>query len=109
MSAIERWVGDQLHDLLGISDKYIAQYLIGLAGKATSSANYVQILRNTDTVDVDEHMANFAAELWDKVKKKSWNIHYSYSTRWSCTSRRNVILRCFASIFYPSVVHYFFD
>ena len=67
MSMVERWVGDKLHDILGISDKHIAQYLIGLAGKASSSDDFVRRLKDTGTVDVDANMVNFCNELWNKV------------------------------------------
>ncbi|KAK2184226.1 hypothetical protein NP493_276g03006 [Ridgeia piscesae] len=71
MSQLERWVGDQLHDILGISDKYITQYLIGLANKATSSTEYIQKLRDTGTIDVDQSIVSFANELWTKVPHRS--------------------------------------
>ncbi|WAR30568.1 DHX16-like protein [Mya arenaria] len=67
MSNLETWVNDQLHDILGISDKYIGQYLIGLAKKASSSDDYVQQLKDTGTVDIDDQMVKFSHELWDKV------------------------------------------
>ena len=64
---MERWVGDKLHDILGISDKYIAQFMIGLAGKSSSQEELVQNIRNTGTVDVDDNMVKFASELFNKV------------------------------------------
>ena len=67
MSSIETWVNDKLHDILGISDKYIAQYLIGLAHKARDPEEYVQKLRDTGTVDIDDAMVTFSSELWNKV------------------------------------------
>ena len=67
-------MGDQLHDILGISDKYITQYLIGLAGKATSSTEYVQKLRDTGTIDVDQSIVSFANELWTKVRKITYFV-----------------------------------
>ncbi len=67
MSMVERWVGDRLHDILGISEKYIAQYLISLAEKSSSSQEFVQKLKDTGTVEVDTNMANFCNELWNKV------------------------------------------
>ena len=70
MSMVERWVGDKLHDILGISDKHIAQYLIGLAGKASSAEDFVQKLKDTGTVEVDTNMVNFCTELWNKVRWK---------------------------------------
>ena len=65
---VERWVGDKLHDILGISDKHVAQYLIGLAGKASSSEDFVRRLKDTGTVEVDTNMVNFCNELWNKVR-----------------------------------------
>lgn len=67
MSNVETWVNDKLHDILGISDRYIAQYLIGLASKATSPSEYVEKLKDTGTVEVDADMVTFAHELWQKV------------------------------------------
>jgi len=64
---LARYVGDRLHDLLGISDKYVAEYLIGLAGKSSSAAGFIDQLRDTDTVTVDDAMIAFAQELWSKV------------------------------------------
>ena len=61
-------MGDRLHDLLGISDKYVAEYLIGLAGKSATAQQFVQQLRDTNTVTVDQPMIAFAHELWNKVR-----------------------------------------
>ena len=79
MSMVERWVGDKLHDILGISDKHIAQYLIGLAGKSSSQQDFVQRLKDTGTVEVDTNMVNFCNELYNKVSKakKCHLLHFS--------------------------------
>jgi len=66
---LARYVGDRLHDLLGISDKYVAEYFIGLASKSSSPASFIQQLRDTDTVNVDQPMIAFAQELWNKVHR----------------------------------------
>ncbi|KAK3088261.1 hypothetical protein FSP39_016720 [Pinctada imbricata] len=68
---METWVNDKLHDILGISDKYIGQFLIGLAGKSSSPSDYVEKLRDTGTVDIDTKMVNFAHELWNKMPRKA--------------------------------------
>ena len=78
MSLIETWVNDRLHDILGISDKYISQYLIGLAGKARNADEYIQKLKETKTVEIDTNMVNFAHELWTKVS--SIITEFSHST-----------------------------
>ena len=64
---MERWVGDKLHDILGISDKVIAQFMIGLASKSKSSDDLVERIRDTGTIDVDASVVKFAEELWEKV------------------------------------------
>ena len=63
----ERWVSDRLHDILGMSDKYIAQYMVSLAGKATSGTDLIEKLKATGTVDVDQNMVTFLHELYTKV------------------------------------------
>jgi len=67
MSMLERWVGDRLHDILGISDKYISQFFVALAAKAVSPDDFVERLKNTNTVDVDQTLTTFAKELFTKV------------------------------------------
>ena len=67
MTQVETWVNDKLHDILGISDKYIAQYLIGLAKKSSSADEYIEKLRDTGTVEIDQNMVNFSQELWHKA------------------------------------------
>ena len=64
---LEQWVGDRLHDILGISDKYIAQFFVALAAKSGSPDDFVDRLKSTHTVDVDQTLANFAKELFSKV------------------------------------------
>ncbi|RUS74189.1 hypothetical protein EGW08_018057 [Elysia chlorotica] len=68
--ATETWVNDKLHDILGISDKYIGQFFMGLASKSGSPAELVQRIEDTGTVDVDERLTAFAHELFHKVPHK---------------------------------------
>lgn len=67
---LETWVNDKLHDILGISDKYISQYLLGLAKKATDPNDFIDKIRETGTVEIDTNMLNFAHELWQKLPQK---------------------------------------
>ena len=71
MAMLETWVNDKLHDILGISDKYVAQYLISLASKSDSSPEYIDKIKATGTIDVDTNMVNFASELWNKIPRKA--------------------------------------
>ena len=63
----ETWVNDQLHDILGISDKYISQYFIGLASKSESHHDFLQRLKDTGTIDINDSIIQFAIQLWKKV------------------------------------------
>ena len=52
----------------GISDKMIAQFILGLAKSAKSPADYIEKLRETDAVDINEQMVSFSQELFAKVR-----------------------------------------
>ncbi|XP_050406181.1 pre-mRNA-splicing factor ATP-dependent RNA helicase DHX16 isoform X1 [Patella vulgata] len=68
--SVEKWVSERLFDLLGISDKYIAQYFVGLANKSGSEDDFVDRLRDTGTVEIDDNIINFTKELYHKVPHK---------------------------------------
>ncbi|XP_077987074.1 pre-mRNA-splicing factor ATP-dependent RNA helicase DHX16-like [Glandiceps talaboti] len=67
---VETWVNDKLHDLLGMSDRYISEYLVSLAKKSNSSDDFVDRLRDTGTIEVDQSITGFAHQLWQKVPHK---------------------------------------
>ncbi|XP_067933962.1 pre-mRNA-splicing factor ATP-dependent RNA helicase DHX16-like [Watersipora subatra] len=67
MGDLERWVGDRLHDIVGISDKMIVQYILGLAKSAKSPADYIEKLRNTEALDINEKIVSFSQELFTKL------------------------------------------
>ena len=64
---IEDWVGDELHDILGLSDSYIAEYFVGLAKKSSSVDGFVKQLENTGAITVTEEVREFSHKLWAKV------------------------------------------
>ena len=64
------WVSDQLHELLGHSDRLTAEFLVGLAKKAQSPEAYVRKLQDTRTLTVNQSVRSFAAELWGRVPHK---------------------------------------
>ncbi|XP_076455055.1 pre-mRNA-splicing factor ATP-dependent RNA helicase DHX16-like [Babylonia areolata] len=74
MALTERWVTDQLYDILGISDKYIAQYFIGLASKSSSAEDFVVKLKETQTVAVDANLTAFARDLYNRVPHKGKQV-----------------------------------
>lgn len=67
MANLEQWVNDRLHDILGLSDRYVAQFMIGTARKAKSQEDFVNRLQQTGTIDIDQSVTAFAHELFDKV------------------------------------------
>ena len=68
MADLNSWVSDKLHELVGISDRSIAEFMVGLCKKSKSPSEFVDKIRDTGTIDVD-----------DKV---GWSL---YCFRFQCT------------------------
>ena len=66
-AGLERWVQDELHAVLGLSERHVAQFLIGTAQRCGSAEEFVQRLRDTDTLDVSGPARDFALRLGSKV------------------------------------------
>ncbi|XP_055520642.1 pre-mRNA-splicing factor ATP-dependent RNA helicase DHX16, partial [Leucoraja erinacea] len=71
MGTLEQWVNDQLHELLGLSDRHVAQFLVGTARHSGSAADLVQRLQDTATIDITPGVRVFATQLWAKVGRGS--------------------------------------
>lgn len=69
-NTVVSWVSDKLYELLGLSDKYTAEFLVGLASKAQSSEAFVTKLRDTGAVALNDDVKSFAAQLWQKLPHK---------------------------------------
>merc|ERR1712136_290020 len=70
MGSLDQWVNDQLHDVLGLSDKHVGQFLISLCGKSQGATDFVQRLQKTGAVEMTSGMISFATQLYDKVPHK---------------------------------------
>ncbi|CAK7310173.1 pre-mRNA-splicing factor ATP-dependent RNA helicase DHX16 [Vulpes vulpes] len=70
-AGLERWVQDELHAVLGLSERHVAQFLIGTAQRCASAEDFVQRLRDTDTLDLSGPARDFALRLWTKVPRKA--------------------------------------
>lgn len=70
MANLEQWVNDRLHDILGLSDKYVSQFMIGTARKASSLQDFVSRLEQMGTIDIEQNVIAFAQELFDKIPRK---------------------------------------
>ena len=64
------WVGDQLYDLLGFSERATAEFLVGLARKSSSAQNLITKFRDTSAFeDIGPKVLAFANDLYNRV---SW-------------------------------------
>ena len=79
MAELTTWVSDKLHDVLGFSDKYTVEYLIGLAKTSTNPESLVQ--RVSEGLNVDDKVASFALELWSKLPHKSQPAVHPYRAK----------------------------
>uniref|UniRef100_A0A8C7GQ34 RNA helicase n=1 Tax=Oncorhynchus kisutch TaxID=8019 RepID=A0A8C7GQ34_ONCKI len=70
MANLEQWVSDSLHDILGLSDRYVAQFMIGSARKSLSAQDFVAHLKSTGTIDINQRVIAFAQELYEKIPRK---------------------------------------
>lgn len=50
--SIETWVNDELHTLVGMSDRNTANFIISLARKAMDTTDLVQKLADSGAIDV---------------------------------------------------------
>ena len=64
------WVNDRLHDMLNISDKNIAEFLLGLCRKSASPDAFLDKIRDTETIDINDSVKSFANELWHKMPRQ---------------------------------------
>ena len=71
MAEVVEWVSDRLHELLGLSDRYTAEFLVGLARKASSSESYLQQLENTGAIAINDDVRSFASQLWARVPHRA--------------------------------------
>jgi len=79
MAELSTWVSDKLHDVLGFSDKYTVEYLIGLAKSSPSPESLVQ--RVSEGLNVDDKVASFASELWSKFPHATGPAEHPYRAK----------------------------
>ncbi|XP_008322252.1 pre-mRNA-splicing factor ATP-dependent RNA helicase DHX16 [Cynoglossus semilaevis] len=70
MANLEQWVNDRLHDILGLSDRYVSQFMIGTARKAQSAEDFVSRIQQTGTIDINPSVIVFAQDLFNKIPRK---------------------------------------
>ena len=67
MSDLVQWVSDELHDILGFSDRITSEFLISLAKKSSSGDAFIRKVKDTKAVKVNDRVTSFALKLWHKV------------------------------------------
>lgn len=67
MSDLVEWVSDQLHDILGLSDTITSEFLVALAKKSSSGDTFLQKLKDTKALKINDRVSSFGMELWQKV------------------------------------------
>lgn len=70
MPSVADWVYDQLHDLVGFSEKIVAEFMVCLAEKSKSPDDLLKQIRENQTIEVNSNVVRFANELWQKVPHK---------------------------------------
>ncbi|XP_056396581.1 pre-mRNA-splicing factor ATP-dependent RNA helicase DHX16 [Hyla sarda] len=71
MDGIEAWVKERLHDVLGMSDRHVAQFLVGIARRSSNTADFLSRLNDTGAIDMTDKVRTFAEELWGKLPHKA--------------------------------------
>jgi len=70
MSDLVTWVSDSLHSLVGISDRSIAEFMMGLARKSNDPQQFLEKIKDTETIDISDKVSVFASELWNKIPRE---------------------------------------
>ena len=64
MAGLAGWVSDRLHDILGLSDRQVAEFMIELATRSKSPEELKRKLRSSGAIEINSDVDTFAAELW---------------------------------------------
>lgn len=64
-TALKSWVGQRLHQVMGMSDATLAEYLIELSRRRPSTAHVLAELK--EEIPVDGKIEAFVEELWRRV------------------------------------------
>ena len=66
-----RWVQDQLHDVIGMSNKTMAEFMISLAKRSKSSDQLAQRLQSEFNFTAGAKTSGFSTELFSRIKPGS--------------------------------------
>lgn len=69
--SVEQWVSDELHAIVGISDRTICQYVLALARKSSSTEDFIGRLKDNDALEINDGVRGFAAQLMQKLPRSA--------------------------------------
>uniref|UniRef100_A0A1I7XSZ9 RNA helicase n=1 Tax=Heterorhabditis bacteriophora TaxID=37862 RepID=A0A1I7XSZ9_HETBA len=72
--SVYEWVSDELHSIVGISDRTICQFVLALAKKSSSTEDLIEKLRENDALEINSSVRKFAGELMNKLPKKALGV-----------------------------------
>ncbi|KAL6734318.1 hypothetical protein Aduo_004872 [Ancylostoma duodenale] len=67
--SVEQWVNDELHSIVGISDRTISQYVLALAKRSSSTDDFIGKLRDNDALEINDGVRKFASQLMNKLPR----------------------------------------
>lgn len=70
MTNIKQWVEDELHNILGLSDSLLTEYIVDLAKKSNSVSDLVYDLHKSAGVPKTDKLEEFAGKLIGQLPKK---------------------------------------
>ena len=74
MANTVEWVSDELYDILGLSDHYTGEFLVGLAKKTSSSDIFLSQLQDTGAITINDSVRDFASQLIGSIYYNNNNI-----------------------------------
>nr|XP_053629982.1 pre-mRNA-splicing factor ATP-dependent RNA helicase DHX16-like [Cherax quadricarinatus] len=63
---LKSWVSHRLHDVMGMSDSTVAEYLILITNRLPNKSHVLAELK--EEIPIDSAVEKFVGELWDKVR-----------------------------------------
>ncbi|GMT15697.1 hypothetical protein PFISCL1PPCAC_6994 [Pristionchus fissidentatus] len=67
--SIETWVNDELHSLVGMSDRNTTNYIISLARRALDTSDLIQKLTDSGALDMNPKVERFAGQLMSRIPR----------------------------------------
>ena len=66
MADLVSWVSDRLHEIVGLSDRQVAEFITELARRSKSLEELTVKLQNTGAIQMTSAVETFVRELWNK-------------------------------------------